>query len=271
MTGAMRALAWSAGQQLPVVALNSLVLAAVLFLVVPILVIVPISFSSAQYLTFPPPGFSLQWYQQLVERPEWIRALWMSLRVACLCAVLSLGLGIAAALALVRGRIPGKPAIYAFILSPMILPSVIVGLGTFFLLSRLRLTGSVIGVALGHTVAFAPMVVIIVSTALQSFDRRIEQAAIILGAPPIVAFCKITLPAIAPGVISAALFSFLLSFDEVLISLFLVDPVSITLPIQIWNNAIMQISPTIAAVSVFLTAVSLLVLAGVNLARRLQR
>lgn len=248
--------------------LYSLVGLTIIFLMLPIVVIIPISFSSAQYLTFPPPGYSLQWYERLVERPEWASSLWLSVRVAALCMIFSLILGVSAAFALVRGRFRGKNVIYSAILSPMILPHVIISLGAFFLFSRLHLLGSVWAIALGHTIIVFPIVVIIVSATLRGFDRRLEQAAIILGASPLRAFWRITLPIIRPAVVSSGLFAFLLSFDELLLSLFLSDLTSTTLPMRIWENTFMEISPVIAAVSTLLVGISFLVLLLTILVRR---
>jgi putative spermidine/putrescine transport system permease protein len=240
----------------------------VVFLMAPILIIIPISFSSARYLTFPPPGFSFQWYRELVERPEWLRAFWVSLKVAGLCVVLSLAFGLPASFALVRAKFRLTPLFYALILSPMLLPSVVVGLGLFFLFSKLGITGSVGGLALGQAVVIMPIVVVMITATLQGFDRRLEQAALIFGASPLTAFRLITLPIIAPAIISAALFVILLSFDDLLIALFLSDPSTSTLSIAIWNNTTMQISPVIAAVSVCLLGMSILILGLVAIARR---
>ena len=242
-----------------------------LFLVAPILIIVPISFSSAQYLKFPPPGFSLQWYRHFFGRPEWMASLWLSVRVATLSTVLTTILGVLASLALVRGRFRGKSVVYAVILSPMIVPTIITAIAVFFFFARLHLVGSAVAMALGHTVVALPLVVIIVSATLQGFDRRLEQAAISLGASPLTAFRRITLPLIAPGVISGALFAFLTSFDELLIPLFLAGPTSQTLPVRIWNSVIMQIEPTIAAVSSFLIGVAILVMLLAALVQRVRQ
>jgi len=241
-----------------------------IFLLMPILIIIPVSFSSARFLTFPPPGLSLQWYHMLLEQPEWGRSLVTSLKVAVMATVISVVLGVLASIALVRSRFSFKPLVYAFILSPMILPHVIIGLGVFFFFSRAGMVGSPLAIALAHAVVNVPVVVIIVSATLQSFDVLLEQAAIIMGATPFTAFRRITLPIIAPGVISSAVFCFLLSFDELLIALFLSSPTSVTLPIQIWHNTVMQISPAIAAVSTFLIGVSILVLLMLRLLRRTQ-
>lgn len=240
----------------------------VVFLLTPILVIIPISFSAARYMTFPPPGLSLQWYAELMERPQWARALWVSTKVAALCVAMSLGMGIPAAFALVRGKFRMAPLAYALLLSPMLLPSVVVGLGLFFLFSALGLTGSIGAIAIGQTLVIMPIVVVVIAATLQGFDRRLEQAAQIFGATPTKTFRLVTLPIIAPAIVSAGLFALLLSFDDLLIALFLSDPSTATLSIVIWNNTIMQISPVIAAVSALLLAMSLLVLAAIALVRR---
>lgn len=242
--------------------------AVLIFLVVPIVIIIPLSFSSAQYLTFPPPGLSLQWYERFLGRPEWIASLWLSLRVAVMSTALTLVLGVLASLALVRGRFRGKTAIYGIILSPMIIPTIISAIAIFFFFAKLHMVGSAVAMALGHTVVALPLVVIIVSASLQGFDQRLEQAAISLGASPFTAFRRITLPIIAPAVISGGLFAFLTSFDELLIPLFLSGPTAQTLPVRIWNSVILSVEPTIAAVSAFLFAVELVVLLSAALLQR---
>ncbi len=231
-----------------------------LFLIGPLLVIVPVSFSPAQYLTFPPTGFSLQWYERFFSRPEWMDSVWVSIQVATLSMILTSVLGLLASLSLVRGRFRGKTLVYAVILSPMIVPVIVTALGTFFFFSRLGLVGTVLAIAIGHTIVALPIVVIIVSATLQGFDERVEQAAISLGASPVTAFRRVTLPMIAPGIVSGALFAFLTSFDELIIPLFLGGPETQTLAVRIWNSVLLEIEPTIAAVSSFLIAVALLVL-----------
>jgi putative spermidine/putrescine transport system permease protein len=243
----------------------------VLFLLIPIAIIIPLSFSSAQYLQFPPPGFSLQWYQRFFGRPEWMASLWLSVRVAVLSTIFTVVLGVLASIALVRGRFTGKTPAYAMILSPMIVPTIITAIAVYFFFSRLHMVGSPLAMALGHTVVALPLVVIIVSATLQAFDLRLEQAAISLGASPVRAFLAVTLPVVSPGVISGALFAFLTSFDELLIPLFLSGPTSMTLPVRIWTNVTMQIDPTIAAVSSVLIGVALVVLGSVGMLRRAYR
>ena len=245
-----------------------------LFLIGPLLVIVPVSFSAAQYLTFPPTGFSLQWYERFFGRPEWLDSIWVSVQVATLSTLLTTILGLLASQVLVRGRFRGKTLIYALILLPMIVPVIVTATGTFFFFSKLGMLGTVSAIALGHTIVSLPIVVIIVSATLQGFDERIEQAAISLGASPVTAFRRITLPMIAPGVASGALFAFLTSFDELIIPLFLGGPHAQTLAVRIWNSVLLEIEPTIAAASTFLIGVALvvLVLAGLlKSARGVQR
>ena len=240
----------------------------ILFLVGPLLVIVPISFSPAQYLTFPPTGFSLQWYERFFGRREWMDSVWVSLQVATLSMVLTVILGMLASLPLVRGQFRGKTMIYSIILAPMIVPVIVTATGTFFFFSKLGMLGTVGAIALGHTIVALPIVVIIVSATLQGFDERLEQAAISLGASPVTAFRRITLPMIAPGVVSGALFAFLTSFDELIIPLFLGGPNAQTLAVRIWNSVLLEIEPTIAAVSTFLIGVALLVLLLAGLLKR---
>jgi len=238
------------------------------FILAPIALIVLLSFSSARYLQFPPPGFSLQWYAAFMHDSRWMTSLWLSFRVSLMCTGLSLVLGVLAAIVLVRGNFPAKTAVYVIILAPLIVPGIIIAIAVFFLFSRLHMIGSPVAMALGQAVLTLPLVVIIVSATLQGFDQRLEQAAIILGASPMQAFFRVTLPIISPGVISSALFAFLASFDELLVPLLLADPTTMTLPVRIWASVIMQIDPTITAVSSVLIAGAITVLLSAANLRR---
>jgi putative spermidine/putrescine transport system permease protein len=239
-----------------------------LFLLAPIAVIVLLSFSAARYLEFPPPAYSLHWYAEFFRNPEWTSSFWLSLRLSLAATSISVLAGLLAALALVRGRFPGKAAVYVVILSPLILPGIIVAIGTYFLFARLHMIGSPVAMALGQSVLTLPLVIVIVAATLQSFDERLEQAAINLGASPRRAFLYVTLPIIAPGMLSGALFAFLSSFDELLIPLLLSSPTTITLPVRIWLSVTMQIDPTITAVSSFLIAGALVVIGAASIIRR---
>jgi putative spermidine/putrescine transport system permease protein len=241
--------------------------AVLLFLIAPVVIIVIVSFSGADYLSFPPPYLSLRWYQRFLGASSWRQAIWVSTQVALLTMVFATLLGLLAALALVRGRFRGKGVIYAVMLSPMIVPTVITAIGLYFFFVRLKATGSILAMALGHTVLALPVVVIIMAAALQGFDMRLEQAALSLGASRLTALRRITLPLILPGLLSAALFAFLTSFDELLIPLFLSGVEVQTLTVRIWNSLTLEVDPTIAAVSSFLIGVTTVVLAASALLR----
>ena len=249
-------------------ALHGAAVLILVFLLLPIVIIILLSFSSGRYLQFPPPGFSLQWYERFFRDPQWMTSLWLSARVSMMCTTLSVVLGVLASIVLVRERFPGKTAVYVLILSPLIVPGIIIAIAVFFLFSRLHMMGSPVAMALGQAVLTLPLVVVIVSATLQGFDQRLEQAAIILGASPTRAFLHVMLPIISPGVISSALFAFLASFDELLVPLLLADPTTMTLPVRIWTSVTMQIDPTIIAVSSVLVAVALTVLVSAGALRR---
>jgi putative spermidine/putrescine transport system permease protein len=242
--------------------------AVLVFLLAPVAIIVVVSFSAADYLSFPPPGLSLRWYARFFGVPTWRQAIGVSVRVASLATVFATTLGLAAAVALVRGRFRGKGLVYACLLSPAIVPTVITAIGLYFFFVRLKATGSILAMALGHTVLALPIVVVIIGATLQGVDVRLEQAALSLGASRVTTLRRITLPLIAPGVLSAALFAFLTSFDELLVPLFLSGVDAQTLTVRIWNSLQLEVDPTIAAVSAFLIGVTTVVLAASAVLRR---
>ena len=241
--------------------------AVLLFLIAPVVIILIVSFSGADYLSFPPPYLSLRWYQRFLGTPSWRQAIAVSTQVAVLTMLFATALGLLAALALVRGRFRGKGVIYAVLLSPLIVPTIITAIALYFFFARLKATGSILAMALGHTVLALPVVVIIMAAALQGFDIRLEQAALSLGASRLVALRRITLPLILPGLLSAALFAFLTSFDELLIPLFLSGVEVQTLTVRVWNSLVLEVDPTIAAVSSFLIGVTTVVLGASALLR----
>jgi len=249
------------------VALTALAGAVLLFLIAPVIIILIVSFSGADYLSFPPPYLSLRWYQRFLGTPSWRQAIVVSTQVAVLTMLFATALGLLAALALVRGRFRGKGVIYAVLLSPLIVPTIITAIGLYFFFVRLKATGSIFAMALGHTVLALPVVVIIMAAALQGFDIRLEQAALSLGASRLTALRRITLPLILPGLLSAALFAFLTSFDELLIPLFLSGVEVQTLTVRVWNSLVLEVDPTIAAVSSFLIGVTTVVLGASALLR----
>ena len=252
------------------IALVGLAVAVLLFLMAPVVIIAIVSLSGADYLSFPPPHLSLRWYERFFGAPAWRRSIAVSAEVASLTTLFATALGVAASLALVRGRFRYKRAAYALLLSPMIVPTIITAIALYFFFVRFKATGSVLAMALGHTVLALPVVVIIMAATLQGFDLRLELAALSLGASRLVALYRITLPLVAPGVLSAALFAFLTSFDELLIPLFLSGAEVQTLTVRIWNSLQLEVDPTITAVSSFLIAVTCAVL-GASAALRAQR
>ena len=238
------------------------------YLILPILVVVPLSFSSASYLSFPPPGFSLHWYRNFFTRADWISSAWLSIWVGLAVTVLATALGTPASVALVRGRFAGKGLVNAFILSPLIVPGIIVAIGIYFFYARLGVVGNPIALVLAHTCLAVPFVVINVSATLYGFDERLEYAAMSLGASPWGAFRQVTLPLIRPGVLAGALFAFITSFDELIVALFISGTTAVTLPRRMWEGIRFEIDPTIAAVSTILVAFSGALLLTAELLRR---
>lgn len=237
---------------------GAIALVVCLFLIFPIVIIVPLSFSSDSFLSFPPSGWSLRWYQQLFSRSDWLASAWLSIWIACVVTAVSTVLGTAAAYGLVRSDFPGKKILVGFILSPLIIPGIIVAIGVYFFYARIHLVGSAVAIAMAHSALAVPFVVVNVSAALYGFDRRLERAAMNLGADDFTTFRLITLPLIRPGIFAGALFAFITSFDELIVALFVAGPSQVTLPLRMWESMRSSIDPTIAAVSVLAIAVSVL-------------
>ena len=233
-------------------------------LILPIIVVMIISFSSASYLTFPPPGLSLRWYEQFFADSNWMRAFWTSSLIAALSAFIAVALGASAALGIVRSNIRGKSAIMLLLVSPIIVPPVVLGLSLYTLFLRYDLVGSVFGLAAAHAIGGLPIVVVIVSAALQGVDTRLEQAASVHGASPLTVLRMVTLPAIAPGLAAATFFAFLHSFDELVLTLFLSSAELKTLPLMLWGDVNYRLNPVLAVVS---TLEVLLVVGGLFLVR----
>jgi putative spermidine/putrescine transport system permease protein len=239
-----------------------------LFLVLPVLIVVPISFSSALYLDFPPRGFSLQWYARFLGSHEWRAALWTSLQAGILATLLASALGTAAALGLARSRFPGKNLVVGFLVSPMIVPVIVLAIAIYAVYAKFKLVGSLLGLVLAHTALGLPFVVVTVAATLQRVDQRLEHAALSLGATPLQAFRHVVFPLIRPGVIAGALLAFVASWDDVVIALFISGTRSATLPKRMWEGLRSEIDPTIAAVSTLLVALSVALMIVLELLRR---
>lgn len=227
-----------------------------LFLVLPVLIVVPMSFSDTNYLAFPPKGFTWRWYEEIFTESIWTWPAWLSIRIAVLTAVFSTVIGTAAAFAIVRGRFKGKSAVRLFIVSPIIAPNIVVAIAIFFAFVQLRLIGTTLGFVLAHSILCVPFVVLTVGAALERFDADLELAALGLGAGRLAAFWYVTLPIILPGVTGGAIFSFLISFDEPVISYFVSSVRQATLPRVIFQNIETSVEPNVAAISTVLIVVS---------------
>ncbi|MDD1510439.1 ABC transporter permease [Pseudomonas sp. CNPSo 3701] len=231
-----------------------------LFLVLPILVIVPLSFNSGTFLIYPMQGFSMRWYEDFFGSAGWMRALKNSMIIAPAATVLAMILGTLAAIGLTRSEFCGKALVMSLLISPMVVPVVIVGVASYLFFAPLGLANGYLSLIVVHAVLGVPFVIITVSATLQGFNYNLVRAAASLGASPITAFRRVTLPLIAPGVISGALFAFATSFDEVVVTLFLAGPEQVTLPRQMFSGIRENLSPTIAAAATLLIGFSILLL-----------
>jgi putative spermidine/putrescine transport system permease protein len=242
--------------------------AAALFLALPLFVVVPVSFSSAQYLQFPPPGLSLQWYERYLTNPRWLEATALSITVALIVVAVSVLVGAFAAVAAGRSGRRLRIFLAAACLAPMILPNMIIALGLFFTFAKLHLVGTVLALVLAHSLLAVPFVFITVSAGLREVDVNLERAAAVLGARPLRVFARVTIPLLRPFLLIGALFAFIVSFDEIVSALFLTSISVRTLPKMIWENIVMFVDPTISAVAVILIVISsLLMLASQKLQR----
>jgi len=246
-----------------------------MFLIIPILIIFPLSFNSEPYfsftqemLTLDPAGFSTRWYEDFFTNASWQQAVKNSLIIAFFSTIISTFLGTLAALGLSRKEFPYKTAIMGLLISPMVVPLIISAAGMFFFYSRIGLQGTHIGVILAHSALATPFVVIVVTATLVGFDHSLTRAAASLGSSPTRTFFQITVPLITPGVISGALFAFITSFDEVVVVLFVGSVNQRTIPWAMFSGIREQISPTILAVATILISFSIILLFTLELLRR---
>jgi putative spermidine/putrescine transport system permease protein len=259
------------GQRLGRAALATLAALVLAFLVLPIVTIVPLSFSSGSFFYYPLPGFSLRWYEDFFASSFWLPALWNSLLVGTSVTLLATLLGTLAALGLWRARFRGQGLVLALLISPMVVPVVIVAVGVYFAFAPLGLTDGYAGLILAHTALAAPFVVVTVLAALAGFDRTLLRAAGSLGAAPLTTFRRVTLPLILPGVLSGAVFAFAASFDEVVVALLIAGPGQRTLPRQMFSGINDNISLTITAAATMLIAISVAFMAFVSWLQRRSR
>jgi ABC-type spermidine/putrescine transport system permease subunit II len=233
------------------------------FLTVPLLIVVPMSFSSARALTFPPPGFSLRWYEAFFGDPRWMDAMWTSAALAALSSIAALVLGSLAAYGLRRGSFAGRDWAEGNFMAPLIVPTIIAAIALYLGLAKVGLLGSFIGLVTAHTILNVPLVMMVMGVAIREFDLRIEQVAWSLGASWSYTVAKVVLPNLAPSVFAAWIFAFIGSFDEVIVTSFIAGRYE-TVPKKMFNELILEVNPTITAVATLLIGLTVLALAAVT-------
>lgn len=233
----------------------------VLFLLIaPIFILVPLSFTSLNYFKFPPKGFSLQWYRAFFQNQEWVNGFIRSIGISILAIIFSLILGSMAAYAVTRIDFKFKKVFMAYMVTPMVIPVIIISVALYNSFAPMHLTNTILGIVLAHTLLSIPMVFVTLMTGLKGVDRNIELAASGLGAKGLRVFFEITLPQIRSSVISAALFAFTTSIDEITVTMFISGDKTKTLPVAMWEAMRNNITPDIAAVSTILIGITLVLL-----------
>ncbi len=230
-----------------------------LFLLAPVLLVIPISFSGEQILSFPPESWSLRWYVALAQNSTMISAFWTSLLLGAIVTVLSLAAAIPAAYVIVRLRTKGSEFLYNLFTAPLLLPTIVLGLAILIVFASAGFLGSFWGLVIGHLVITLPYALRVLATTLNNIPLSCEEAASTLGGRPITVFRRVTLPMMAPGIVAATALCFLVSFDEVVITLFLTGPRLTTLPVELFHHVESRADPLVASVSVLLILLTLVV------------
>jgi putative spermidine/putrescine transport system permease protein len=241
---------------------------AIVSLNLPILVVVIMSFSSEEFFAFPPPGFSLRWYAAFFGSPAWLGATARSFEVGLATVLIATPLGVLGSFGLVRGRFPGRRLLTLLVSSPLVVPSIVVAVAFYFFFAKVGLIGSLWAVISAHTALTVPLVVVTVSSALTTFDLDQERAAANLGADRWRTFWFVTRPQIQPAILNGALFAFLMSFDELLVALFVSGVNTQTLPVRMWGTLQDRLDPIIAAISTLLILLSAVLIFGTQLIAR---
>jgi len=248
------------GTKLGTIIRSAFLIVMVFLMLAPIFAALPISFSSGSFMSYPLPGLSLQWYSKVMQPQPWMSALVNSLSVGLISAALATVLGTLAAFALRRGLPAGQSALIGLMLAPMIIPSVIYGVGVYYFFADWNLNSTFTGLVITHTVLGVPFVILPVYATLFSFDFTLVRAAYSLGATPFEAFRKVVFPCIAPGVYTGMIFAFVTSFDELVVTLFVAGPHQRTLPRQMMDGVRDSIDPSIMAASVLLITFSMILM-----------
>jgi putative spermidine/putrescine transport system permease protein len=230
------------------VLLRAYTYAAVAALLLPLVVIMLTSFTTLGYVSFPPEGFTLRWYGEALRKREFLESFYLSLGIAAVTAVLAAVLGTPVAIALARHRFAGRALVNAFFMSPLILPTVVIGIALLQFYNRIGIGATATSLILGHVIITTPYAIRLVVASLTGLDPSVERAARSLGASPFRAFLAVTLPLIVPGIMAGALFAFITSFDNVTLSVFLATPRMVTLPVRIYNLWDQPIYPWLVAI-----------------------
>ncbi len=224
-------------------------------LLLPIIAFIPMAFTSSNFLSFPPPSYSLRWFQEYVSSPVWVTATLRSFAVGLVSACLTLIISVPAAYGIARSPSRLSAAIFVLFLSPIVVPSIVSAVALFYLFAQLGLVATNLGIAIGHTIGGIPLAVVILLATLRSYDWRLNQAAATLGANRRRTLIRITAPLISGGLSAAFIFAFLHSFEELTVALFIGGGLKTTLPRQMWDDIQLQVSPTLAAASVIVLAI----------------
>lgn len=241
------------------------------WLLVPTLIVIPISFSGNDSFQFPPSSWSLRHYETFFTDPSWLNSLLISVQLAAIVTVVATVLGTAASFALSRTAFAGRGVVNGLFLAPLIVPGIVIAVAVYVAFLQWGLIGTPLGFIAAHTVLALPFVVVNVTAALAGFDRMLERAAASLGASSLATFRRVTLPLIAPGLLSGAVFAFVTSFDEVVVSMFVQSPQLQTLPVRMFTSVTNEVDPTIAAASTVVIVVTTVLLALAASMRRTSR
>jgi putative spermidine/putrescine transport system permease protein len=244
-------------------ALGLAVTVILLFLLLPSLITIAISFGESNQIVFPPQGFSLNLFHRFFAEEGWVSSTWLSFRVAVLSTLLALLLGVPAAYALARGSFPGRRLLALFLLSPIMVPHVAIALALYIYFTEIGLSHGELRLILAHSIATLPFVIVTASAGLRHIDPVLERAATVMGASRLTVLRRVTLPLLTPSIVAGGLFAFLISFDEVVISWFVARAGDTTLPIKMFSSIQFEVSPVLAAISTMLTALSVVICVAV--------
>lgn len=230
----------------------------ILFILAPIVMVCAVAFTSEGFISLPTTGLSLRWFRAILDNPRFIEAFWFSLGLGTLSATLAIGLAVPSALALARNRFPGREALVAFFLSPLMIPHVVLGLAFLKFFTTVDLAGTYVGLVVAHVILVMPYALRLVLASATGIDPALERAAQSLGASNWTAFRRVVLPLLLPGVVSGWVIAFITSFDELTMSIFIASPSTTTLPVRIFLHIEDTIDPLVTAVSAVLIYVTII-------------